>query len=105
MRSHSNRSMAVFRTQRTLLRRSHVAFASSAIALIIVAHDGARAEDAGSANAIKLPDVTVQQAPEQNAEAKAAEKSKSKAKAKSTVAVGDSPNTRMIAGDGSVAAF
>ena len=83
MRSHSNRSTTVFRTQRTLLRGRYVAFASSAIALIIVVHDGARAEEAGSANAIKLPDVTVQQAP---IEAKAAEKPKSKVKAKSTVA-------------------
>ena len=96
MRSHSNRSTAVFRTQRTLLRRRHVAFASSDIALIIVAHDCARAEDAGSANAIKLPDVTVQQALEQKAEAKAAEKPKSKAKAKSTVAV-KRPSTSPVA--------
>ena len=82
MRLHSSRHATVFRLRRAYSCGRRAASASFIIALSLAALDSARAQDAATGNAITLPDVTVQQAPVQNAQAKPAEK-QTKAKAKS----------------------
>ena len=82
MRLHSSRHATVFRLRRAYSCGRRAASASFIIALSLAALDSARAQDAATGNAITLPDVTVQQVPVQNAQAKPAEKTKAKAKSK-----------------------
>jgi iron complex outermembrane receptor protein len=83
----SNRLSAVMRRKRQpgrVCRRA--AHASFGAALVFFAHSSAHAQDAGAPNVIKLPDVTVEQAPAQSAEVKPAAKPKAKHKANTKVA-------------------
>jgi iron complex outermembrane recepter protein len=82
MRLHSSRQAAAVRLRSAYDCGRRAATASFFVALSFVTLDGARAQDAATANAITLPDVTVQQAPVRNAEAKPAEKPKAKARSK-----------------------
>ncbi|MBN9246517.1 MAG: TonB-dependent receptor plug domain-containing protein, partial [Hyphomicrobium sp.] len=66
-------------------RPRRIVIASSAIALLMSAHQNVRADDTTAANDIKLPDVTVQQAPAKRPPA-VAQKAKDKKEAKPAAA-------------------